>query len=223
MVARRAGRGTAALLATATGVSMALPYLFLVEYAAPRFLLPAYALLAVPVAEYVAHLFARARRARRPVGAAALTLVLAAHLTVQLSVLSHVIRTSRATSTEFAAAAGELHRLGVRPPCVVSGENAVPIAYYAGCASRQTAGHDASITPEALRALARRVPTAVLAAADGTATGDGTAGDGTPAPADGGSRSVPLLPGRGGPALYQAHLLPGPAADADDHRARLPE
>ncbi|WP_406144323.1 hypothetical protein [Streptomyces sp. NBC_01012] len=233
--ARRAGRGTAALLATVTGVSMALPYLFLVEYAAPRFLLPAYALLAVPVAEYVAYLFARVRRARRRVGTAALALVLAAHLTVQLSVLSHVIRTSHATSTEFAAVAGELHRLGVRPPCVVSGENAVPIAYYSGCASRQTAGHDACITPEALRALARHVPTAVLTAGDGTAPGDGMAngdgtatgggmaGEGTPPPADGGSRSVSLLPGRGGPALYQAHLLPGPAADADDHRARLPE
>ncbi|MEU8706349.1 hypothetical protein [Streptomyces sp. NPDC048565] len=215
--ARRAGRGSAALLATATGVSMALPYLFLVEYAAPRFLLPAYALLAVPVAEYVAYLFARARRARRPVGAVALTLALAAHLTVQLSVLSHVIRTSQGTSTEFAAVAGQLNRLGLRSPCVVSGENAVPIAYYAGCASRQTAGHDASITPEALRALARRVPTAVLTA------GDGTAGNGTPPPADGGSRSVSLLPGRRGTAPYQAHLLPGPAAATDDHRARLPE
>ena len=77
LAARRAGRGATALLATATGVSMAVPYLFLVEYAAPRFLLPAYALLAVPVAEYLVHLFTRTRRARRPVGLAALALALA--------------------------------------------------------------------------------------------------------------------------------------------------
>ncbi len=37
-------------LATATAVTMALPYLFYVDYAAPRFLLPVYALLALPIA-----------------------------------------------------------------------------------------------------------------------------------------------------------------------------
>ncbi|MEU1212018.1 hypothetical protein ACFYSH_25780 [Streptomyces sp. NPDC005791] len=199
VAARRAGRFATALLVTTTGVSTAVPYLFLVEYAAPRFLLPAYALLAVPVAECMAYLFARARRARRPAGVAALSLALATHLTVQLSVVSHVVRTSHATSARFAAAAGELNRLGVRPPCVVSGEDAVPIAYYAGCASRQTAGHDAGITPEALRALARRTPTAVLTAED----------DERP-PAAVGARKVPPPPGRG-PAPYRTYLLPGPA------------
>nr|PPQ62181.1 hypothetical protein C5F59_04965 [Streptomyces sp. QL37] len=199
VAARRAGRGAAALLATATGVSSALPYLFLVEYAAPRFLLPAYALLAVPVAEHLARLYARTRRSHRSAGVAALTLALAAHLAVQLSVLSHVVRTSHATTAEFAAVAGALNRLGVRPPCVVSGDHAVPIAYYAGCASRQTGGHDASITPETLQDLARRVPTAVLV----------TEGD-VPPPDVGGTRIVPLPAGRG-PGPRRTHLLPGPA------------
>ncbi|MDF6017716.1 hypothetical protein [Streptomyces sp. JH34] len=191
IAARRAGRGAVALLATATGLSTAVPYLFLVGYAAPRFLLPAYALLAVPVAEYLTHLFARTHRARRPAGTAALALLLAAHLGVQLSVLSHVIRTSQATGARFAAVAGALNRIGVRPPCVLSGDDAVPIAYYAGCASRQTAGHDASITPEALRDLARREPVAVLVTGGGAAP-----------PVARGSRVVPLPAGR-------AHLLPG--------------
>ncbi|MGW1817239.1 hypothetical protein ACWCQM_27165 [Streptomyces sp. NPDC002125] len=197
--ARRAGRGATALLATATGIAMAVPYLFLVGYAAPRFLLPAYALLAVPAAECLARLFARTRRARRPVGATLLALALAAHLTVQLSVLSHVVRTSRATTTEFAAVARALNAAGVRPPCVVSGDQAVPVAYYAGCASRQTGGHDASTTPEALLAAARRLPTAFLVAE----------GDDPPAFA-GGLRGIPLPPGRGAGA-GQAYLLPGPA------------
>lgn len=166
VIARRAGRGTVALVATVTAGSLAVPYLFLIEYAAPRFLLPAYALLAVPVAECVIHLFtrarARARDTRRPVGAAALALVLAAHLAVQLQVLSRVAASSHSTSADYAAVAGALNRLGVRPPCVVSGEQAVPIAYYAGCSSRQTSGHDASIAPGAIRAAARRMPVAVL-------------------------------------------------------------
>ncbi|MFF5727844.1 hypothetical protein [[Kitasatospora] papulosa] len=195
MAARRAGRGPVALLATATGISTAVPYLFLVEYAAPRFLLPAYALLAVPVAEYLTCVCARTHRARRPAGTAALALVLAVHVGVQLSVLSHVIRTSHATGARFAAVAGALNRAGVRAPCVVSGDDAVPIAYYAGCASRQTGGHDASITPEALRDLARRVPVAVLVTGGGVAP-----------PVTRGSHVVPLPTGR-------AHLLPGPAVD----------
>lgn len=189
VAARRAGRGPVALLATATGVSTAVPYLFLVEYAAPRFLLPAYALLAVPVAEYLTHLFARRR-----VGTVVPALLLAAHLGVQFSALSHVIRTSHATGARFAAVAGALNGMGVRAPCVVSGDDAVPIAYYAGCASRQTGGHDASITPEALRDLARHVPVAVLV------TG------GAAPPVTRGSHVVPLPKGR-------AHLLPGPAVD----------
>ncbi|MEV0010587.1 hypothetical protein [Streptomyces sp. NPDC047973] len=198
--ARRAGRGTTAVLAAATGASTAVPYLFLVEYAAPRFLLPAYALLAVPVAEYLADLVARTRVARRPAGLAALTLAVAAHLTVQLSTLSHVVRTSRATTEEFAAAAATLNGLGLRPPCVISGEDAVPIAYYAGCASRQTDGHDASITPEELRALAREVPTAVL-----------SPGDAETASAADGSRTMLLRHGRESRLL---RLLPGPALEA---------
>ncbi|MEK8143993.1 hypothetical protein NKH18_24865 [Streptomyces sp. M10(2022)] len=157
VLARRANRGFAALIAATTAVSLALPYLFLVGYAAPRFLLPAYALLAVPVAECVIHLFTRLR----PVGATALALVLAGHLTVQFQVLSQVSASSHSTSANYAAIAAALNRLGVGPPCVLSGDHAVPIGYYAGCASRQVTGHDASITPR-LRAAALRMPTAVI-------------------------------------------------------------
>ncbi|MFE7750583.1 hypothetical protein [Streptomyces sp. NPDC057428] len=208
VVARRAGRGTVALLAAVTGLSMAVPYLFLVGYAAPRFLLPAYALLSVPVAECLVHLFTRAWQARRPGGGALLALVLAAHLTAQLLVVSHVVRVSHATTARFTAIAGALNRAGVRPPCVVSGDDAVPIAYYAGCASRQTAGHDASTTPAALRIAARRVPTAVL-----VAPGE------APPPWAGDRRTVPLPPGSSG-AGYQGYLLPVLATDAADRARR---
>ncbi|MFD8689309.1 hypothetical protein [Streptomyces sp. NPDC059651] len=175
VAARRAGRGAAILLATGTGLSLAVPYLFLIEYAAPRFLLPAYALLSLPVAECLVRLYARARRpAGRPGRTVAgrwrvvaLAAVLAAHLVVQLQVLSRVSASSHSTSADFAAVAAALHRNGIRPPCVISGERAVPIAYYAGCASRQTAGHDGSITPAGLVDAARRVPTAVLVAGGG--------------------------------------------------------
>ncbi|MFI1586786.1 hypothetical protein ACH4WW_02480 [Streptomyces halstedii] len=167
LVARRAGRGTVARVTIVTAGFLAVPYLFLIGYAAPRFLLPAYAVLAVPVAECVVYLFTRARRTGRPVGLAALALLVVGHLAVQLQVLSRVSASSHATGAEYAAVAGALHQAGVRPPCVVSGDQAVPIAYYAGCSSRQTTGHDASATPAEVRAGARQVATAVLVAGEG--------------------------------------------------------
>lgn len=169
VVARRPGRSAVILLATGTAVSLAVPYLFLIEYAAPRFLLPAYALLSLPVAECLVRLYDRARRpAGRLTGqwrVVALAAVLAAHLAVQLQVTSRVSASSHSTSADFTAVAAALHRNGIRPPCVISGAQAVPIAYYAGCASRQTGGHDASVTPAGLRDAARRVQAAVLVAA----------------------------------------------------------
>ncbi|MEU9157554.1 hypothetical protein AB0D59_45245, partial [Streptomyces sp. NPDC048417] len=42
------------------------------------------------------------------------------------------------------------------------GYEAVPIAYYTGCDSAQTAGHDASITMAELTRAAHRTPFAVL-------------------------------------------------------------
>ncbi|MER5279309.1 hypothetical protein ABT025_26710 [Streptomyces sp. NPDC002809] len=213
LVARRAGRGTVILLATGTAVSLAVPYLFLIEYAAPRFLLPAYALLSLPVAECLVRLYAWARRAgspRRTVTGqwrvVALAAVLAAHLAVQIQVTSRVSASSHSTSANFAAVAAALHRNGIRPPCVISGEQAVPIAYYTGCASRQTAGHDGSITPAGLRDAARRVPTAVLVAGGGP----------RPAYAPSGPPVFLAETRDGGP--YSAYLFPPP--DSAPVRAR---
>ncbi|MFI1350754.1 hypothetical protein ACH4UR_31415 [Streptomyces lydicus] len=51
LAAARARRLAAALIPVLCGLSVARPYLLLIDYAAPRFLLPAYALAAVPVAD----------------------------------------------------------------------------------------------------------------------------------------------------------------------------
>ncbi|MFJ9173950.1 hypothetical protein [Streptomyces sp. NPDC102360] len=59
-----------ALLPVLCGLSLAVPYLLLIDYAAPRFLLPAYALPAIPVADALASvpraLPPRQQPARRP-------------------------------------------------------------------------------------------------------------------------------------------------------------
>ncbi|RKT02545.1 hypothetical protein BX286_0453 [Streptomyces sp. 3211.6] len=161
VAARRGGRWAPAALATGVAVSLAVPYLLMVGYAAPRFLLPAYALLAVPVALGLSRLFALGRG--RPLALGALCAALVAHLVLQAGIADAAADRSRADRVAFSAVAAELRRLGVRPPCVLSGTEAVRAAYATGCAARQVyGGHDGSVTARELVALSGTRPTALL-------------------------------------------------------------
>ncbi|MFI2644134.1 hypothetical protein [Streptomyces sp. NPDC018610] len=166
--ARRAGRTLPALTASACAATAAFPYLFLIGYAAPRFLLPAYALLALPVAHALAHLVRPPGGARRPAALALVALGLAVHLSVQYAVLAGTVGRTTAARHDWDRTAAELHRLGVRPPCLLTGENAIPIAFYTGCGSAATDGHNANTTPAAIEGAARRGPVAVLTGAGGS-------------------------------------------------------
>ncbi|MCX4819334.1 hypothetical protein OG883_05325 [Streptomyces sp. NBC_01142] len=165
LVGVRLRRLTVVLVPTLAGLSLAVPYLLLIGYAAPRFLLPTYALLALPVALCLTRIGRTARA--RPLVATGLALVLGAHLAVQYAVLDGAVARSRAHRAALGRVVAELDRQGVRPPCVVSGEEAVRIAFLAGCASRQTGGHDGSITPAGIAALARTRPVALVMTGDG--------------------------------------------------------
>ncbi|MEU6994940.1 hypothetical protein ABZ953_30310 [Streptomyces sp. NPDC046465] len=161
-VSRR--RAAATVLPLACAGSAAVPYLFLIGYAAPRFLLPAYALLAVPVGDALSHLITKVGGRRRPVVVTLVALGLACHLAVQYAVLENVVDRDDAAHRAYAGAAAELHHLGVRPPCLLTGHEAIPIAYYAGCASAHTHGHNANTTHTAIVRAARHAPVAALAA-----------------------------------------------------------
>jgi hypothetical protein len=162
-VARHARRLPATLLPALCGASMAVPYLLLIDYAAPRFLLPSYALLAIPVADCLWWLAVGAGRPRvRPAGAALATLCLAGHLVIQHGVLNGVVTRNAAAHADYARIAGALHHLGVRPPCLLAGTNSVPIGYYAGCASAATSGNNANTTARGITETAARRPAAVL-------------------------------------------------------------
>ncbi|MGW6054963.1 hypothetical protein [Streptomyces sp. NPDC055189] len=164
VVAVRGRRAAGTLLPLACATTASIPYLFMIGYAAPRFLLPFYALLAIPVADALVHLVTTSRWAAwRPVVVTAVALVLAGHLAVQYAVLQDTVDRSTAGRQQWARTASELHRLGVRPPCVVTGHEALPIAFYAGCSSAQTYGHNASTTRADLLRTARHTPTAAIA------------------------------------------------------------
>ncbi|TGB15703.1 hypothetical protein E2651_01870 [Streptomyces sp. MZ04] len=165
-VAVRSRRTTRTLLPLACATTASIPYLFMIGYAAPRFLLPFYALLAIPVADALTHLVTTARPAWRPVAVTLAALALAGHLAVQYAVLEDAVARSTAARRDWARTASELHRLGVRPPCVLTGSEALPIAFYAGCSSAQTHGHNASTTRADLLRTAQHTPTATLAAAE---------------------------------------------------------
>ncbi|MFE1762687.1 hypothetical protein ACFW81_00455 [Streptomyces angustmyceticus] len=151
------------VLPALAGLCLAAPYLLTVDYAAPRFLLPAYALLMMPAAWFLYWLTLLPRR-HHAWAVALLALVLLSHQVVQLVVWQKMVRSTARSQAGIERITASLRAAGVRPPCVVSGEEAVRVAYRAGCASRQPHGHDASITPAALARLGAARPAAVIVA-----------------------------------------------------------
>jgi hypothetical protein len=140
LAARKAGRLDSSALATACGLSLGVEYLFLINYAAPRFLLPAYALLSIPVADCLGWLLGTA--VRQELRAPVRTLVvfcLVAQLVVQHLVLDHEASGTVIFHNDYTRIVADLGRLGVHPPCLIKGEQFIPVAFYARCASASSA------------------------------------------------------------------------------------
>ncbi|MFI1169038.1 hypothetical protein ACH4UM_37115 [Streptomyces sp. NPDC020801] len=168
VLAVRARRTLPTLLALACAATAAFPYLFLIGYAAPRFLLPAYALLALPVADALVRLVRAPNGNWRPVALSLVALGLAVHVAAQYAVLAHTVERTTADRRGWDRTAAALHDLGVRPPCLLTGEEAIPIGFYSGCASAATDGPNANTTRTGIERTARRIPVAVLTTAHGT-------------------------------------------------------
>ncbi|MEV5545641.1 hypothetical protein AB0L35_05780 [Streptomyces sp. NPDC052309] len=162
VVAVRARRTARTLIPLACATTAALPYLFMIGYAAPRFLQPAYALLAIPVADALWHLVRAPGGRWRPVAATLVAIGLAGHLAVQLVVLVYTVDRNTDSRRDWARTADELHRLGVRPPCLLTGHEAIPIGYYTGCSSGNTGGNNENTTAAEIVRTARRIPVAAI-------------------------------------------------------------
>lgn len=80
-----------------------------------------------------------------PWGARA-TVLLALHLGAQLLVLDRNAADARTTADRYRTAAHDLRRLGLTPPCLVSGVHDPPIGYDAGCASADVHGNNRDTT-----------------------------------------------------------------------------
>lgn len=135
IAARRAGRLGPTMLAAACAFGLAFQYLFLINYAAPRFLLPAYALAAIAVADAAGWLLTSVRRELRPPVVTLVAVVLLVQLLIQAAVLQHQVQEKISFLGDYTRIAADLRVLGVRPPCLIKGDQDIPIAFYAGCAS----------------------------------------------------------------------------------------
>ncbi|MCO6005095.1 hypothetical protein NE236_08875 [Actinoallomurus purpureus] len=155
VLAARRGRLRLLVPPAACGAVLAAAYLLFVGYAAPRFLIPAYALLALPVAELATGLVVLARGRWRVVaagGVAAALVVLAAGQQIVLTRRSAVEDRSR---RDYSWLAAGLRDLGLRPPCTLSGDRAQPLAFYAGCRSVEVTGNNAATSVAGLLLAAR--------------------------------------------------------------------
>ncbi len=157
LAARRVGGPglSTVLLPAGCGLCVAAQYLFMINYAAPRFLLPAYALLAVPSADGLAFLLTETGRKLKPAMTAAVTCFLVVQLLAQHVVLDHEVGGTVTFHDDYTRIAVALAAGGVRPPCLIQGVQYIPIAFYAGCAS---AGTPAPGQEVAVLVQARRPP-----------------------------------------------------------------
>jgi len=147
--AYRAGRLASSVLAAACGFGLAFQYLFLINYAAPRFLLPAYALAAIPVADAIAGLLTSIQRDLRGPASLLVAVVLGVQLLIQGTVLEHQVAEKVSFFGDYNRIASDLRSLGVKPPCLVKGVQDIPVAFYAGCASAPGIGVGQKITEPA--------------------------------------------------------------------------
>lgn len=154
VVAGRAGELAAAAVPAAAGASIGLSYLLTLPYAAPRFLIPAYALLALPVGVLLSRLVRVPGRIRIPV-AVVTGLVITLQVTSQLTLLVHEASTYTTRARGYGPAATVLRRDGVHTPCTISGTDAVPIGYALGCRAEAWHGHNKTTTKAGLLAMAR--------------------------------------------------------------------
>ncbi len=153
--ALREGRTRLLLVPAACGGSLAVSYLLFVGYAAPRFLIPAYALLALPVAYLLSGVTAIGDRRWRIAATGFVAAGIAVLAVGEQVILARMVADQTAARRDYTVIAGHLRDLGIHPPCTLAGDQAQPLAFYAGCASTAAAGRDKSTTLAGFMAATR--------------------------------------------------------------------
>ena len=133
-VAYRKQRSTMYVVAIVAGLAIASEYIVGIGYAAPRFLEPAYALLALPVAEGLVCLASRARPVLTPIAITGVTMAFLAQIVGQSDIVHHLDQAVDIRTARDAGIAASLNQAGVpRGHCTIGGVDAATIAFLAGC------------------------------------------------------------------------------------------
>jgi hypothetical protein len=134
VAARRTRRFVPLVFATAAGTALLLEYVVTISYAAPRFLLPAYALFALPCAAGVAAILTWRPRwvARAPAIALVVGLVVA-QVVSQTRFVHLAVDRYAAHRQRYVVEADKLRLAGVRAPCVINGVFGTPVAFALHC------------------------------------------------------------------------------------------
>lgn len=146
---------SAALAPTLGAIAVAAPYVVGINYAAPRFLLPTYALTSIPIALGMAGLVWLTPARWRTLTAGILLAAFALHLANQAAVFASVRQRQDAKRDRIELIADFLRSQGIKPGCIVSGTSAPQIARALGCRSAALSGHDANMTRDQLLELSR--------------------------------------------------------------------
>lgn len=133
LVGRRGPQRLALAFPAAAAITLSAGYVMTIPYAAPRFLLPAYALLSLPAAAGALHLFHFSAARSRTLAAAAMAVAMLGQVGGQLAVADHVAVGARKGRATDVAVAQQLHDLGVRAPCALVGTDVASVAFASGC------------------------------------------------------------------------------------------
>jgi hypothetical protein len=139
IAARRTARFAPLTVTTIAGTALLMEYLLTVSYAAPRFLLPTYLLLAVPVASGLATLVRWRPEPRvRWVVTGLAGVLLVVQVVSQTQFLRQIVDHYTHSRSRYLTEASDLHRAGVRPPCVINGSYGPPVAFALRCNDHPT-------------------------------------------------------------------------------------
>jgi hypothetical protein len=122
------------VVAAVVGTCIAGAYLYYAGFVAPRYLLPAYGLWAIPVGEGFLFTVAALRRRTRTVYAVGCcSLVLGGYLYLQNGYLTANLEPVRLSRGAYDLIADSIRKIGYRQPCLVYGWNTPQIAHILEC------------------------------------------------------------------------------------------
>jgi hypothetical protein len=123
---------SSSVLAAVTAAWVGILYVLLVPFGAPRYIIPSLALMAILSADAIAWMVTEGRW--RKTGIVVACLFLLSGIVSQRVVLQQEAA-QQSAGRRYQADARHLHRLGVRPPCVVDSPS---VGYYLGCSAPWT-------------------------------------------------------------------------------------